>query len=501
MPRALPAQARLCPLTAWQEVTAPLVTGPFGDDPLAAAGEAWYRSGMSSIRTSRPIRSRGLRLGWPAVFAVILMAAAATPTLAAGSGEEIVRVLLYLPLFIIAARLGGDLAVRLRQPEVLGELLVGVLIGNLDLMGIHWADGVQTDPSLDLLAQLGVILLLFEVGLESTVREMSRVGPSSGLVAVLGVAAPFALGWWAGSLLLPDSEIYVHMFLGATLTATSVGITARVLQDLGKLRTDESRIILGAAVIDDVLGLVILSVVTGIIDGVSRGTGLSMAGVLWIVAKSLGFLVAAIGLGLVISPRIFSWAAKLRSGGVLLAVALSFCFLLAGLAAKIGLAPIVGAYAAGLIVEDAHYKDFRGRLEFKLEQMMHPLTGFLVPVFFVLMGTRVDLAAFQDPQTIGLAAVLTLAAIVGKQVCSLGVLKKGVDRLSIGIGMIPRGEVGLIFANIGLGLTLHGHRIVEPHIYSAIVIMVIVTTMVTPPALAWSLRRKERRGGALGDPV
>jgi len=241
------------------------------------------------------------------VFAVILMAAAATPTLAAGSGEEIVRVLLYLPLFIIAARLGGDLAVRLRQPEVLGELLVGVLIGNLDLMGIHWADGVQTDPSLDLLAQLGVILLLFEVGLESTVREMSRVGPSSGLVAVLGVAAPFALGWWAGSLLLPDSEIYVHMFLGATLTATSVGITARVLQDLGKLRTDESRIILGAAVIDDVLGLVILSVVTGIIDGVSRGTGLSMAGVLWIVAKSLGFLGAAIGLA--VRP------AHLRSAG------------------------------------------------------------------------------------------------------------------------------------------------------------------------------------------
>ena len=171
---------------------------------------------------------------------------------------------------------------------------------------------------------------------------------------------------------------------------------------------------------------------------------------------------------------------------------LAFCFLLSWLASAIGLAPIVGAFAAGLILEEVHYRDFTDRGEHELEELIQPISAFLVPVFFVLMGMRTDLASFAQPGVLGLAAALTVAAIVGKQACSFGVLGKGIDRLSVGIGMIPRGEVGLIFANIGLTLTIGGERIVDAAAYSAVVVMVIVTTMVTPPALKWSLGRKEK---------
>jgi Kef-type K+ transport system membrane component KefB len=182
----------------------------------------------------------------------------------------------------------------------------------------------------------------------------------------------------------------------------------------------------------------------------------------------------------------------LSGRGVLLATALIFCFGMAYLAAIIGLAPIVGAYAAGLILEDAHFRPFADRGEQQLEHLVHPISSFLVPVFFVLMGMRVDLAAFANLNVLGLAALLTAAAIVGKQACSLGVLDRSLDRRSIGIGMIPRGEVGLIFANIGLSLSVGGRPIVDAGIFSAIVIMVIVTTMATPPALRWSLARDRR---------
>jgi Kef-type K+ transport system membrane component KefB len=290
--------------------------------------------------------------------------------------------------------------------------------------------------------------------------------------------------------MLPDESAYVHAFLGATLTATSVGITARVLKDLHRSQSAEARVILGAAVIDDVLGLVILAVVTGVIAAADRGSALSYTEIGLVLGKAVAFLFGALLLGVYVSPRLFGLASRLSGGGVLLATALVFCFGLAYAASIIGLAPIVGAYAAGLILEDAHFRPFAGRGELQLEQLVHPLSTFLVPVFFVLMGMHVDLAAFARTDVLGLAALLTVAAIVGKQACSIGAIGRPLDRLSIGIGMIPRGEVGLIFANIGLGLTLAGERIVDEGTFSAVVIMVIVTTMVTPPLLKWSLARR-----------
>ncbi|HXF95465.1 MAG TPA: cation:proton antiporter [Gemmatimonadales bacterium] len=428
-----------------------------------------------------------------AAILAVLLVVGAPPLAAAAAGDGVAPVVLALAVILAAAKLGGDLATRIGQPAVLGELVMGVVLGNLALAGIPWFEAFRANETIAILAELGVLILLFEVGLEATVRDMLKVGLPSLLVAVLGVVTPFALGWGAGILMLPDESEYVHAFLGATLCATSVGITARVLQDLGKSQSREARVILGAAVIDDVLGLIILAVVAGVITAADRGGSISLGETGLILGKATVFLVGALALGVVLSPRLFRLASGLRGRGVLLATALVFCFVLAYLSSVVGLAPIVGAYAAGLILEDVHYREFRERGEHSLEELIQPVASVLVPVFFVLMGMRVELTAFAQPGVLGFAALLTLAAILGKQACSLGAIGGGLDRLSIGIGMIPRGEVGLIFASIGMSLTIGGEPVVSQAIYSAVVIMVIVTTMATPPALKWSLARGERR--------
>ena len=406
--------------------------------------------------------------------------------------DPIAGLILSLALILVAAKVGGHFATRAGQPAVLGELVAGVLIGNLTFVGFSGLDYLKTDESVDMLSRLGVILLLFQVGLESTVAQMVKVGLSSVLVATLGVVGPFVLGWGVGAWLLPGASVYAHIFLGAALTATSVGITARVLKDLGRSQSDEARIILGAAVIDDVQGLVILAVVTGIIASANQGVELSYGAIGLVVAKATVFLFGSLLVGVYVSPRLFQLASRLQASGVLLAFGLAFCFVLAWMASAIGLAPIVGAFAAGLVLEDLHYRDFVDRGEHSLEHLVEPIASFLVPVFFVIMGVRTDLHAFAKPGVIGLAAALTVAAILGKQLCALGVVGKGFDRLSIGIGMIPRGEVGLIFANIGLTLVVAGQRIVDESVFSAVVVMVIATTVITPPALKWSFERFAR---------
>ncbi|MGZ3332917.1 MAG: cation:proton antiporter [Gemmatimonadaceae bacterium] len=411
---------------------------------------------------------------------------------AASHGDTLAPVVLALAVILAAAKLGGDIAERMGQPAVLGELVFGVLVGNLSLVGVNWFQFITANATINVIAQLGAVILLFEVGLESTVRDMMQVGMRSLAVAVLGVVTPWALGWWVGALLLPEHSIYVHAFLGAALTATSVGITARVLKDLGHAQSPEARIILGAAVIDDVLGLVVLAAVAAVIAAADSGGVLSYGGIALVLGKALLFLFGALWLGVLFSPMLFTLASKLRGSGVLLATAFVFCFTLAWLASVIGLAPIVGAYAAGMILEDLHYRDF-AKKERHLEDLVRPISSFLVPIFFVLMGMRVDLSTFMRPEILGLAAVLTVAAVIGKQACALGALGSKLDWLSIGIGMIPRGEVGLIFAGIGLTLVVRGEHIIDAATYSAVVIMVMLTTLVTPPLLKWSLGRKGGR--------
>lgn len=403
--------------------------------------------------------------------------------------DSLTPVLAALAIILVAAKLAGELAVRIGQPAVLGELLAGVILGNLPLVGVDGLSFIATTPGVDVLARLGVLLLLFEIGLESTVAQMAKVGVTAAVVAVLGVVAPFGLGWGVAALALPAEPALVHAFIGAALSATSVGITARVLRDLGRAGTFEARIILGAAVIDDVLGLLVLAAVSGAIAAANADAGLSVMDLGLVVLKAAAFLVGALLFGRWLAPRVFRGAARFRAPGMLLALGLACCFTLAWMAGLTGLAPIVGAFAAGLVLEDPHFADFTRRGESPLAHMVQPLSSFLAPVFFVLMGMRTTLTAFADGKVLLLAAGLTVVAIAGKLACALGVRDRGLDRLSIGVGMIPRGEVGLIFADIGAGLTLAGQPVIGATTFSAVVAMVIATTVITPPALKWSLGR------------
>jgi Kef-type K+ transport system membrane component KefB len=397
-----------------------------------------------------------------------------------------------LAVLLVIARLGGELFMRIKQPSVLGELLGGIIIGNLIIIGFTGFEPLKTNAVISALAEIGVIILLFEVGLETNIGQMFEVGWSSLLVAFLGVIAPFFLGWGVAAYFLPGEGMLVHIFIGATLCATSVGITARVLKDIGKVQARESRIILGAAVIDDVLGLLILAVVAGAINAATTGTTLSFAGVGIITIKAIGFLIGAIATGRYLMPHLFRRAGKLEVRGVLISLAISFCFLLAWLAAQVGLAPIIGAFAAGMVLDDSYYESFRSKGEKSLEELIRPVGDLLVPLFFVLMGLKVDLRAFGRPELLTFALTLTIAAIIGKQICSLGVVEKGINRLAVGVGMVPRGEVGLIFAGIGTSLMLpNADGVNEPVInaatFSVVVFMVILTTLMTPPALKWAM--------------
>ncbi len=398
-------------------------------------------------------------------------------------------ILIGLALVLVVAKAMGDVFERLGQPAVLGEILAGVVLGNLNLLGWGWFDWLTEQPTFQGLAEIGVILLLFEVGLESDMGKMARAGAAATAVACIGVIVPVALGFGVHQLLVPEATWHVHLFVGAVLAATSVGITARVLRDLGRLDTPTARVILGAAVIDDVIGLVVLSVVVGIVKAADTGQTLAAWEIIRIAVFAIGFLVAAALLGRPASIALFRVVSFLQIRGVLLAAALAFCFAVAYLAALVGLHPIVGAFAAGLVLEEVSYRDLAGREEHGLEVQLKPIASFLVPVFFVYTGALVDLGAVSGDILL-LAGALTAVAIVGKQACALAAFGPGVDRLSVGIGMIPRGEVGLIFATVGTTTLLAGKAVVSPGSYAAAVIMVMITTLVTPSLLAWSLGRK-----------
>jgi len=417
-----------------------------------------------------------------------------------GHKDPVAEVLLAISLILLLAKTSGDIFERVGMPAVLGELSVGILLGNwqlltgsdaLEFFKPHLEDPhAMTGNSLDMLSRIGVVLLLFEVGLESRVKEMASVGASSLLVAIIGVIAPMALGFGVGYLLVSEdtSQWQVPAFLGATLCATSVGITARVLKDIGKSKTRESSIILGAAVIDDVLGLVVLAVVSGVIR---EGDNFEIMSLFRIVGLSLAFLATALVLGALQLPRmLFKAAGFLRGHGLLVTTALFICFLFSWAANHLAdLATIIGAFAAGLILEGAHYQEAGDKWKNRsLEEALAPLTALLVPIFFVATGIAVDLSKFSGADTWKLAIGLTIVAIIGKLVCSWGVLEPGVNKRAVGLGMIPRGEVGLIFAGVGRGITTpDGHAVIDDATFSAIVVMVMITTMITPPMLKLSL--------------
>jgi Kef-type K+ transport system membrane component KefB len=419
---------------------------------------------------------------------------------------ELIKVLFYLVVILTAAKIGAEIFERMKQPAVLGELFAGVILGNLILLNHGWnflepmrvpAIADHAAINIGMLAQLGIILLLFEVGLESSVKDMRRIGALSFFVATVGVIASFILGYFVSTFLVrevpkqildmsPNFNIhYIHMFIGAALCATSVGITARVFHDIGKSHLTEARIVLGAAVVDDVLGLIILASVSAFVASAETGIALSFFGIAKLTLVAIGFLIGALVIGSLLIPRLVGLAARFRTHGLMLITALIICFGLAALAGLAGLAPIVGAFAGGLVLEEIHFRDFESSAGIK--DLISPVSTLLVPIFFVQIGIQVHLESFLVPSVLGISCGLVAAAVIGKQACGLVINQKGVDRLTVGIGMIPRGEVELIFAGIGKSL-----GVFNDEIFSAIVVMVMVTTFLTPPLLKWSIGRAER---------
>ncbi|MDD9899329.1 MAG: cation:proton antiporter [Candidatus Melainabacteria bacterium] len=387
--------------------------------------------------------------------------------------DPVVPVLLGLSIVLIAAKLGAIIADRLKQPEVLGELLAGIIVGNLILFNFDAFEFIKHDHEIAIFAELGVIILLFDVGLESNVKEMLEVGIKSFLVAIVGVVTPFLIGYYITDLIIPGLEFINRLFMGAILTATSVGITARVFKDLKFMKKEEARIVLGAAVIDDILGLIILAIVTGIAQ-----TGqVEMGSIMGISFKAIAFVVLAVVLGVMLAHRTIKLISIFKIPGMMLTTALVLCFLGAYLANQAGLATIVGAFAIGLVLEEVHFKSFLA--EYSIHDYIKPISFLLVPIFFVMTGMQVDVSVFTKPSTVIAALAITAVAILGKLICGWAFTSSSpINRMIIGMGMVPRGEVGLIFATVGKSI-----GVVNDELYAITVIMVILTTLIPPPIL------------------
>ena len=375
---------------------------------------------------------------------------------------EIRDLLLGLVLVWLAAKVAGEAMERIGQTAVLGELLAGVLIGPGVLGLVHESDVLHA------LAELGVLILLFEVGLESDLGGLLRAGLQATLVALIGVVAPFVVGYGVMSWL--GHPTLLAVFVGATLTATSVGITARVLRDLGRLQDAAAKVVLGAAVVDDILGLIILAVVTG----VAQTGGVSVGTVGLLTGKAVVFLVVAIVVGIRLAPTLIRWVGRLQARGTLIVYSVVFAVALAAVADLMGLATIIGAFAAGLILATTERRAH-------IEERVKPVADLLVPVFFVTVGMKVQpamLNPFAESSQFGLALSLTVVAVASKLAAGLAVYQRGVRRWPVAVGMVPRGEVGLIFAGAGLAA-----GVVAEDLYSALIVVVMLTTFVAPPWL------------------
>jgi len=408
--------------------------------------------------------------------------------------DPVLPVLLGLITIILFSKIGAIIAHRLSLPEVLGELVAGIFIGNLVLLNCTVFEFIRHDHVIQVLSSLGVIILLFEIGLETKLTEMMAVGLKSFLVAVVGVVVPASLGYVASSILMPDLSQVSKFFMAAIMTATSVGISARVFKDLKFTQAPEARIVLGAAVIDDILGLILLAIASGIAQCSSQGTdctSISPWEIFKISGVAIGFVTLAVALGAVFAKRTIMLLSVFRVPGFMLNLALVLCFIGAYLANQAGLATIVGAFAVGLVLEEVHFKVFKSERE--VEDYIRPISLFLVPIFFVLTGMNVDLAVFADPNILFTALIISFLAVAGKLVSgwSFRSTKTPVNRWLIGVGMIPRGEVGLIFATVGKSL-----GVVDDRLYAITVIMVVLTSLVAPPFLSLIISRSKTISGS-----
>ena len=380
--------------------------------------------------------------------------------------------LVTLVAVIVATKLLGEIAQRLRQPAVLGELIAGVLLGG-SVLGVL----DPAEPVVRALSEIGVLVLLFAIGLETNLRTLARVGSAATTVALVGVALPFALGYAAVTALgVPPVPALV---CGAALTATSIGISARVLSDLGRLHTPEGQVVLGAAVLDDVVGLIILSVVAVVVGG---GT-LTAGSIAKTTGVAVGFIAAAIALGTVAVPPLFRLVQRIQIAGALGMFALALAFGMAVLAAGAGSATIIGAFAAGLVLHPTPQRQ-------EIERATTALGHFFVPFFFASVGASVELRALGDAQALQAGVLLFVVGVVGKVAAGFAPVWFRGHKLLIGLAMIPRGEVGLIFAQTGLTTGA-----IDARLFGAIMIMVLGTTFITPPMLGRLVARDNAGAG------
>lgn len=408
-------------------------------------------------------------------------------------------VLLSLIVIYLAAKLGGELCARVNLPSVLGELVGGVIVGVSALNLVVFPEGaepvhsvlmdfVQLTANLEpeallvvfkgqsevisVLAEIGVVILLFEIGLESDLKELIRVGPQAAVVAIVGVVVPFVAGT-AGLIALFNVATIPAVFAGAALTATSIGITAKVLAELQTLSSREGQIIIGAAVLDDVLGIIVLAVVASL----AKTGEIEITNVIFLIVGAAVFLVGSILIGRLISPLFVSLVDNMQTRGQVLISSLVFAFVLSYIAAAIQLEAILGAFAAGLILAETTKRK-------ELEEQISPIADMLVPVFFVTVGAHTDISVLNplnpaNREGLIIASFLVVVAIIGKVVTGFTVFgQDGINRLAIGVGMIPRGEVGLVFAGVGAA-----SGVLSESLDAAIIVMVIFTTFVAPPLL------------------
>lgn len=379
---------------------------------------------------------------------------------AGGEGAGVPALLAALVAVFVATKLLGSLAQRVGQPAVLGELIAGVLLGG-SVLGLL----DPADPVMHAFAELGVLVLLFEIGLHTDLRSLSRVGATAIVVAIVGVALPFVLGYWAAHLL--GLGMIPALVAGAALTATSIGISARVLTELGLLQQPEGQVVLGAAVLDDIIGLIILSVVAGIVGG----EAVTAAGVARTTAVALAFVAICVWLGGLVAPPLFRLIDRIQGPGVLGVLALAFAFLLAWLAVGAGSAMIIGAFAAGLVLHDTPQRH-------DIEEATTRVGHFFVPIFFASVGAAVELDAMASSTALAAGGALILVGVLGKLAAGFAPWWFHGDRLLVGVAMVPRGEVGLIFAQMGLASGAIG-----ADIFGALMLMVLATTFITPPLL------------------
>jgi Kef-type K+ transport system membrane component KefB len=382
------------------------------------------------------------------------------------------EILLTLFAIFVAAQVGAEIAQRLKLPGVVGEIVAGCVIGPSALALIH-PEQIAVGTPLDVLAEIGVVLLLFSVGLETRLADLKEVGKSAFMVGVLGVIVPFALGalWAHGN----GFEWTKSLFVAAAFVATSAGITARVLQELGVLSRIESRVILGAAVIDDILAMLLLGVVTSLQDG----GGIQIGSLLLVLVQAIAFIAVIGWVGTRVMRRRAHWLDRPINPLSPLTIALAICLGLAYLSTEFGLAAIIGAFLAGMIASEMHQRE-------ELEHQMQPLLALLTPFFFVITGAKIDLSVFASSDALWMLLVVTVIAIISKFAGGfLGALSLGrLGATIVGVGMVPRGEVGVVIASLGLAAGVFSNQT-----YAVIVAMSLLTSIVTPPVLSMLLKR------------